>query len=231
METKDDILYMITLSMEFERFEESLTHLIKYIKLEKELNFEERKMFSTVFKKVFSNKRSCLREISNQLSEEEKCGQILYEYREKVEQEMATLATTILDLLNSHLLPNTVNIEAQILFIKMKGDLYRYLSEVSVDVYKLSQNNSLESYLKAMEISEKELIATHPLRLGLSFNFALFYYEVMNSPENACNITKKAFDSAISDIESTPDEYYKDTSIILQLLRDHLTLWSSKNSN
>uniref|UniRef100_A0A804QKQ0 14-3-3 domain-containing protein n=1 Tax=Zea mays TaxID=4577 RepID=A0A804QKQ0_MAIZE len=37
----------------------------------------------------------------------------------------------------------------------------------------------------------------------------------------------KAFDEAISELDSLREESYKDSTVIMQLLRDNLTLWTS----
>ncbi|KNA21419.1 hypothetical protein SOVF_043340, partial [Spinacia oleracea] len=72
-----------------------------------------------------------------------------------------------------------------------------------------------------------DLPSTHPIRLGLALNFSVFYYEIMNSPERACHLAKQAFDEAIAELDTLSEESYKDSTLIMQLLRDNLTLWTS----
>ena len=75
--------------------------------------------------------------------------------------------------------------------------------------------------------AEKELKSTCPIRLGLALNYSVFYYEILNSPEIACKIAKKAFDNAITDLDGLEEDEYRDSATIMQLLRDNLTLWTS----
>jgi len=69
------------------------------------------------------------------------------------------------------------------------------------------------------------LDATHPTRLGLALNFSVYYRDVLNSPERACHLAKHAFDEAVAVLDEMPEQTYRDSLIILQLLRDDLTLW------
>jgi 14-3-3 protein epsilon len=41
-------------------------------------------------------------------------------------------------------------------------------------------------------------------------------------------MARTAFDEAISDLDNVEDEDYKDATLIMQLLRDNLTLWTSE---
>ncbi|KAI3771536.1 hypothetical protein L6452_02701 [Arctium lappa] len=41
------------------------------------------------------------------------------------------------------------------------------------------------------DIANTELSPTHPIRLGLALNFSVFYYEILNSPDRACNLSKQ----------------------------------------
>lgn len=79
-------------------------------------------------------------------------------------------------------------------------------------------------------MAQTELTPTHPIRLGLALNFSVFYYEILNSPDRACHLAKQAFDDAIAELDSLSEESYRDSTLIMQLLRDNLTLWTSSDS-
>jgi len=79
-----------------------------------------------------------------------------------------------------------------------------------------------------MDIATASLPETHPTRLGLALNFSVCYYEILKEPEKACELAKKAFDSGIAKLDTLNDASYKDSTLIMQLLRDNLTLWTSE---
>ena len=121
-----------------------------------------------------------------------------------------------------------------------KGDYHRYLAEFAIgDKRKTSADKSLEAYKAATEVAASSLAPTHPIRLGLALNFSVFYYEILNSPDQACQLAKQAFDDAIAGMQLLPnlsktrltyfteldtlsEESYKDSTLIMQLLRDNL---------
>jgi hypothetical protein len=90
-----------------------------------------------------------------------------------------------------------------------------------------SLNPQLVAYKSAQDIALTDLPPTHPIRLGLALNFSVFYYEILNSPDRACHLAKQAFDDAIAELDTLNEESYKDSTLIMQLLRDNLTLWTS----
>ena len=104
---------------------------------------------------------------------------------------------------------------------------FRYLAEVCRDDDKESaKDKSEESYQAATEKAAK-LATTHPIRLGLALNFSVFYYEIKNDHDKACALAKTAFDDAIAELDSLKEDNYKDSTLIMQLLRDNLTLWTA----
>ena len=68
---------------------------------------------------------------------------------------------------------------------------------------------------------------THPIRLGLALNYSVFMYEVLNDPDEACKMARTAFEDAIAELDNVAEDSYKDSTLIMQLLRDNLTLWTS----
>lgn len=51
--------------------------------------------------------------------------------------------------------------------------------------------DSQKSYQEAFDIARSEMQPTHPIRLGLALNFSVFYYEILNSPDKACQLAKQ----------------------------------------
>jgi len=120
--------------------------------------------------------------------------------------------------------PDTFAFLLQVFYHKMKGDYHRYLAEFATgDTRSKSSEASLEAYKSASTIASTELPPTHPIRLGLALNFSVFYYEILNSPDKACSLAKLAFDDAIAELDTLSEESYKDSTLIMQLLRDNLT--------
>ncbi|CAO2592923.1 14-3-3 protein theta [Lemmus lemmus] len=109
--------------------------------------------------------------------------------------------------------------QSKVFYLKMKGDYFRYLAEVACgDDRKQTIDNSQGAYQEAFDISKKEMQPTHPIRLGLALNFSVFYY------------AKTAFDEAIAELDTLNEDSYKDSTLIMQLPRDNLTLWTSYNA-
>lgn len=109
-----------------------------------------------------------------------------------------------------------------------KGDYCRYLTEVAGgDGKREAAEQSLKAYQMACSVAREQLPPTHPVRLGLALNFSVFYYEVLGSPERACTMAKTAFDAAAGDLSRLEGESYKDTTLIMQLLRDNHKLWAA----
>lgn len=197
------------------------------------LESEERNLLSVAYKNVVGARRSAWRVISSieQKSEgNQKRQDMAREYKQKVESELKSICTDVLTLLGNFLIPSAAedDPESKVFYYKMEGDYYRYLGEVATGEEKDKVvRKSQEAYEKAYNEATAKMPPTHPIRLGLALNFSVFYYEILNSPEKACSLAKQAFDDAIAELDTLQEDAYKDSTLIMQLLRDNLTLWTS----
>jgi 14-3-3 protein epsilon len=145
-----------------------------------------------------------------------------------VEAELNKICGEILELIDTNLVPMSTAGESKVFYFKMKGDYYRYIAEFTEGEGKTGAANSAhQAYNQAMEVATTDLVVTHPIRLGLALNFSVFHYEVLGNPEEACKMARQAFEDAIAELDSVSEDSYKDSTLIMQLLRDNLTLWTS----
>jgi len=139
---------------------------------------------------------------------------------------MDSICRDVLDLLESVLVKNNLKEEeSRVFYLKMTGDYYRYLAEFQAG--KGHDVKAAEFYGQALAIAQKTLKPTHPIRLGLALNYRVCYYEILKDKKKACELAKDAFDQAISKLDELDEASYKDSTLIMQLLRDNLTLWTS----
>merc|ERR1712141_927405 len=203
----------------------------KVTELNNELSNEERNLLSVAYKNVVGARRSSWRVISSieqKTESSERKQQMAKEYREKVESELREICNDVLGLLDKFLIPKASNAESKVFYLKMKGDYFRYLAEVAIgDSRSEVVDDSQKAYQDAFDIAKAKMQTTHPIRLGLALNFSVFYYEILNSPDRACHLAKQAFDDAIAELDTLNEDSYKDPTLIMQLLRDNLTLWTS----
>lgn len=239
MEDKGDLVQKAKLSEQAERYDDMADAMKKVVESnpKDELSNEERNLLSVAYKNVVGARRSSWRVISSieqKTENNERKASMAKEYKEKVEKELTEICNTVLRLLADHLITNAGTAESKVFYLKMKGDYYRYLAEVASPKSGESKGNdkesvtkSREAYQQALENAQSEMTPTHPIRLGLALNFSVFFYEIDNDPKAACELAKKAFDDAIAELDQLQEESYKDSTLIMQLLRDNLTLWTS----
>lgn len=237
MTEREDSVARAKLAEQAERYDDMAASMKKVTEMPSELSNEERNLLSVAYKNVVGARRSSWRVISSIEQKAEGTGSerklaLAKEYRQKIETELKNICDDVLKLLDQHLIAKATSPESKVFYLKMKGDYYRYLAEVaSAEARDNIVGSSRDSYQAAFDISKAEMAPTHPIRLGLALNFSVFYYEINNAPERACSLAKQAFDDAIAELDTLNEESYKDSTLIMQLLRDNLTLWTSDAQN
>ncbi|KAI6221396.1 14-3-3 protein [Aphelenchoides fujianensis] len=232
---REELVLGAKLAEQAERYDDMAQLMKKAAELGSELSNEERNLLSVAYKNVVGARRSSWRVISviEQKTEgPEKKQQMAKEYREKVESELRNICHNVVDLVDNFLIPKAGHPESKVFYLKMKGDYYRYLAEAATEDDRAAVvAKSQQFYQEAFDIAKDNLLLTHPIRLGLALNFSVFYYDILNSADKACQLAKQAFDDAINELDTLNEDSYKDSTLILQLLRDNLTLWTSDSAS
>ncbi|KAF7529645.1 hypothetical protein PCG10_007203 [Penicillium crustosum] len=230
---RENKTFLARLCEQAERYDEMVTFMKEVANIGGELTVDERNLLSVAYKNVVGTRRASWRIISSIEQKEENKGSeehvsIIRDYRQKIETELEQVCQDVLDVLDEALIPKAETGESKVFYYKMKGDYHRYLAEfASGPKRKGAATAAHEAYKNATDVAQTELTPTHPIRLGLALNFSVFYYEILNSPDRACHLAKQAFDDAIAELDSLSEESYRDSTLIMQLLRDNLTLWTS----
>lgn len=209
-----------------ERYEDMCHFMRELVNIaDSPLVVDERNLLSVAYKNVIGARRASWRTLN---MEEKREDALTKEYRTQIESEMTAICEDVLKLLTK-VLEGTTEKEERVFYLKMTGDYYRYLAEFTTEAEALqkSKDNAAKFYKDAMTIAEETLKATHPIRLGLALNFSVCEYEINKNKKEACALARKAFDDAIQKLDTLDEDSYKDSTLIMQLLRDNLTLWTS----
>ena len=203
----------------------------KKMKNSEKISEDEQILYSVACKNIVSVLRSSWRAL---IREEEPTEAVL-SYIKIIEERLIAACKDIISFLEKELIPlrKDDNDHAQIFCLKMAADYYRYIAEL----FAIDNNKDLSSdenvikaqkyYQDATELAKKNLDATHPTTLGIALNYSVFFYEILKKEEDAVETGKKAFDAAIGALDTLDGDHYKDSTLILQLIRDNLTLWST----
>jgi 14-3-3 protein epsilon len=229
-EHRDQLITMAKLTEQSERYEEMLVCMKKVVKASADLSGEERNLLSVAYKNVIGSRRASWRLLSSmdqkeslQRNANSQHAALIKSYKTQIEAELGEICQDILTLLEKFLIPSAPTEEAKVFYYKMKGDYHRYYAEV--DSGDKQRELAHEAYSKATEFAVA-LPAPSPVRLGLALNFSVFYYEILKNPSKGCELARQAFEDAVNDQTMIDEEQHKESTLILQLLRDNLALWT-----
>lgn len=162
--------------------------------------------------------------------------QALRQYTLHVEKQQQSVCAEMARLLQSTVLAPQfaaqLRPESRVLYGRMHADWWRRVAELCA----LHPEQQVESqracasatqcYAQAQDIAQAQLAATHPVRLALCLNQSVHLYTIAQQRKQACELAKQTFDAAISRLDELDEVQYKDATLVMQLLRDNLTLWT-----
>ena len=230
--TREECVFLSRLSEKAEKYSEMFKYINKYVELDPKLSKEERNILCSGYKYIISDKRNSLRILNN--IEKRNTYQLAYikEIRENIEKELYQILLDIEKMLDKYLIPNAIDIENKVFYLKLKADFMRYKCEISYgkeldDI--ISKTEKI--YKEANDIANKELMISNSTRLGLALNYSVFFYDIKKMKEEAINIAKNAFDDAMKILDNLEISKAKDTLLIIQMLKENLIFWCNEINN
>ena len=235
----DQLVYLARKAEGSERYEDMcrfMKQLVLKNAVTQDLSVDERNLLSVAYKNVIGARRATWRTLNDALLQESSKDhheneRLLTIYKAQVERELKSICNEALSILTKNLLVITKGKrdESEVFYLKMTADYYRYLVEFEPE--ESNKQAAHKHYEEAMNIASQELLPTHPIRLGLALNYSVCFYEILGQQKEACDLAKKSFDEAIAKLDTLDEASYKDSTLIMQLLRDNLTLWTQDNQD
>jgi len=237
MERKEKCLWKAKLAQEANRFEDMARYMRQVAECGEPMTKDEDNMLAAAYKHVLDTKRSSRRTL---VTVEQKDGIASWEaavarqYRARVDDELRALCTEVLAVVDGWLTsdrPNASDPATGVFYWKLCADYNRYAAEVIDDPGDRAAVVAVSraAYERADQMGRTTLRPIDPIRLGLMLNYSVFLYQVCQQRRQGHDVAKHAFDEAVAEIDAIDDSMYDDSTLILRLIRDNLTIWIQEN--
>ena len=154
------------------------------------------------------------------------------EIKKHIEKEIREVCVELQNLLDKYLLPNNDDDDILVFLYKLKADYYRYICEFAEeDEFKENLSKAEEFYKKAYDISEKKLPVINCNRVSLALNYAIFLYEVKKDKKGGFDLAQNTFKENMKFYNDLEQPKYRDTLLIIQLLKENIIFWNSEMSD
>lgn len=236
-ENFDNLIFEAALCERADNYQVMVQIMKKAVKIvpvnKPDIHIKVRNLFSVAYKNIAGSRRSAHRIYTAEHSKYENDPvktEVVKKYITIVEQELNEICDDVIWYITNHIQGSPIfsDIESQVFFLKMKGDYLRYKAEVNENQEIIDESGI--NYVEARKLAE-ELKPTNPVKLGLALNYSVYLYEIVRDGNSACSVAKEAFDKAIFGLDNLSEDHYKDSTLIMQLLRDNMTLWTNQDEN
>jgi len=231
--TREELVYLAKLYERAERYSDMVKTINKFVELDPKLTRDERNILSAGYKNIISDKRASWRLLNSMERKESKknSSQVdnIKSVKNSIEKELTNIIDDIQLIIDKYLIPNAIDAENKVYYLKLKGDYYRYKCEFAIGKeFNEACSIAEKVYEEANDIANKSIPISSSTRLGLALNYSVFFYEIKGLKEEACKIAKNAFDEAMKVLDILEKSKPKDTILIIQLLKENLILWSNE---
>ena len=197
--------------------------------LQRDLSIDERNTFTISFHNLINEKFDKWRKLNKIINKEqlrETDEELIFldlNIKKNLEDDIKNICEKVISIIDNYLLHKYDTYESQIIYLKTKGDYYRFHYLICNSNIEF-KNNAKNCYKNAYE-STKKLSDTNTYKLSFILSYGIFYYEFLNEPTTSINLVKSAYNDAITKIDSLNDRMYKESTRILKLMKKNMELW------
>lgn len=95
--------------------------------------------------------------------------------------------------------------------------------------YIVTVNDARKAYDKATEAARTAgLHPTHPTRLGVALNIAVFHKEVLHDTVGATRMALETYEMAVTLLHELPNEFYNESLQMLAQLKENAQVWAGE---
>lgn len=228
MTDADDLAFMGDMLTRVGRYSEAIDVLEKFVQEKQVLDASERRLLERAFKKAIDIDRDTLGSLIafyNCESDGSSGGpaDIIKTYQDKSHAELNGLCERAISLTKSVLLPNAADSPSKVFYLKALADCCRYLAEFETEDEHRTEAGKY--YKEAIELSNKDLLKSDPLRLSLILHYAIFLFDHMKERTEPIEMLQAARKDAEIDLPQLTGEKHQQALDVLQVMRTNLSVW------
>lgn len=215
------------------RYDDMRAYMKERVETGVPLGPEERDLLSVAYKGAVAARRAAMRvalaqEEHHKERKELNQAFLAEDFRARLEVEIKEVCGEFVKVLDA-ILPKAENGEPTTFYLKLKADYNRYMAELSASLSKEKAIKAAQAaYLEAWKEAEFHLLTTHPVRIGLALNHAVFQHEVLQDTEAAMGTAQLAYSAAIQALDGMPQGAWEDTEELLRDLKDNIATWQEE---
>ena len=231
--SREELIFLSKLYTKAELYKEVINFIKEFIKLNPKIEKEECDIISTGFKNMISDKRASWFTLNSMEHKEKKkkrnTVKEIKEIKNHIENEIRETCKELQDLIDKELLPKNEEDEILVFLYKLKADYFRYICEFAEgNEYQDNLIKAEEYYKKAYEIADKKLPIINCNRVSVALNYAIFLYEIKKDKKSGFDIAQNTFKESMKFIDDLEKPKYRDTLLIIQLLKENIIFWNSE---
>ena len=231
--SREELIFLSKLYTKAELYKEVINFIKEFIKLNPKIEKEECDIISTGFKNMISDKRASWFTLNSMEHKEKKkkrnTVKEIKEIKNHIENEIRETCKELQDLIDKELLPKNEEDEILVFLYKLKADYFRYICEFAEgNEYQDNLIKAEEYYKKAYEIADKKLPIINCDRVSVALNYSIFLYETKKDKKSGFDIAQNTFKESMKFIDDLEKPKYRDTLLIIQLLKENIIFWNSE---